>query len=49
MTTLLDHVDHHLREYLMGHLSATRTVWRILVGMHPTPTTITTLDPEVGW
>jgi hypothetical protein len=49
MTTLLNRVDHHLREYLMGHQSATRTVWRILFGMQPTPTTITALDPKMGW
>jgi hypothetical protein len=49
MTTLLDRVDHHLPEHLMGHQSASRMVWRIPFGTQPTPTTITTLDPEVGW
>jgi hypothetical protein len=49
MTNLLDRVDHQLREYLMGHQSATRMVWRILFGMPPTRSTNTTSDPEVGW
>ena len=36
MTALLDRVDHHLREYLLGHQSATSSVWRILFGAQPT-------------
>jgi hypothetical protein len=48
VTSLLDRIDHHLREFLMGHESATRMVWRILVGAQPTPTAIATCDPEAG-
>jgi hypothetical protein len=48
VTTLLDRVDHQLREYLMEHQSATRMVWRIVFGTHATPTTITTFDPKAG-
>jgi hypothetical protein len=46
MMSLLDRVDHHLREYLLGHQSATRMVWRILFGTQPISKTMTTIDPE---
>jgi hypothetical protein len=48
VTSLLDRIDHHLREFLMGHESATRMVWRILFGTRPTPSATTTLDPDAG-